>query len=636
MMFGDGQRHTMPAQFALRVAILSGLALAIFSLIFFRLWYLEVLSGDRYLAEANNNQIRNITVQAPRGEILDRDGKVLVDNRTALALQVRTTELPQGQRRRRQVFERLTEVAGISRDRIEKEIRIQTKEAPSSPVTLKRDVPYNLVYFLRENRAKFPGVSVDRIYVRRYPQGTLASHILGYVREVNEDQLDDPRFQSLEPGDGVGQAGVESTYDSLIRGINGSTRVQVDARGRPTGGRLSVRQPKAGNDLRLTIDSDLQEVGESELANKGLPGAFAALDVRTGEVLALGSYPTFDPSLLARPSLPASLYQQIFGDPSDPDSTLEAPAFNRAIQGGYPTGSTFKLITAMAALNGGLVTANEIVSDPGVLEVGGIEFKNAGDAINGDIDLRQALKVSSDVYFYKLGLEGNTDDPEGGVIQDWARQLGLGALTGIDLPVEAPGVIPTPEWRNELYAENLTDRPWSVGDSINLSVGQGDLQANPLQMAVAYATVANGGKVVRPHVGLRVEDPSGRVIQDVSPAPRRELEIDRGDQQAILDGLEAAAMEPGGTSEAVFGGFPIKIAGKTGTAERGEGREDQSWYVALAPYPDPEIAIAFTFERGGFGADTAAPATAEMLTEHFDIKPQKIEDTSDVAPPVFE
>ena len=621
-MFRD-DRPPAPAQFSLRVAILGGIALVVFGVIFFRLWYLGVLSGDRYLEEAQNNQVREITVQAPRGEIVDRNGKVLVDNRTALELQVHEDELPGKPKEAREVFERIGKVIGMTPAEIEREIERQTEEVPGTPVTLKRDVPYDLVYFLRENQAQFPGVSVDRVYVRRYPQGSLAAHLFGYVREVTAEQLEDPRYQGLEPGDQVGQTGVEYTYDNLLRGVNGATRVKVDASGSPTGGQLSVREPRAGNELRLSLDTEVQAAGEAAMASFGNPGGFVAMDVKNGEILALGSYPSFDPSIFGRPVVPQSTYEQL----TDPDNGNALS--NRATQGLYPTGSTFKLITATAALEEGLITPDEIVNDTGEVRIGGVSFKNAGDAINGPIDLAQALKVSSDVYFYLLGLEA--DGRGGDIIQEWATKLGLGATTGIDLPSEQAGLVPTPEWRNDLFRLGQTDRPWTVGDAINLSVGQGDLQTNPLQMALAYAAVANGGDIVRPHVGLSVEDAEGRVIQEVDPAPRDLVEIDPANSRAILDGLRAAAMEPGGTSYPVFGGFPFDIAGKTGTAERGTAVEDQSWYVAVAPYPNPEIVVALTIERGGFGADAAAPAVARMLEAYKDVKPGQVDEVADPA-----
>ena len=638
----DWQRPPMPAQFSLRVAVLGGIALVMFAIVFLRLWYLEVLSGDRYLAEAQNNQVREFTVQAPRGEITDREGEVLVGNRTALELQVKTTELPLTRERRNLLFKRLGEAAGMSPEYIRRQIRRQTKEAPSSPVALKRDVPYELVYFLRENQSRFPGVSVERVYVRDYPQGTLGAHLLGYVREVSPEELKDPRYESLAPADQVGKQGVEYTYDNLLRGVNGATRVQVDASGRPTGGQLSLREPQTGNDLALTIDTDVQAAGEQALSSIGNAGGFVVMNVHDGEILGMGSTPTYDPSIFAEPVVPESQYKALTSD------ATSAPITNRAMQGLYPTGSTFKPITAVAALDSGNVTPQEVINDPGEFEIGGVTFKNAGDVANGAIQLQQALQVSSDVFFYNLGARTNEQDAPGGPIQDLAQQLGLGSPTGIDLLGEASGLVPTPGWRDDLYERSLepdspggeqvvdadvyeyggTDRPWSVGDNVNLSVGQGDLQADPLQMAVAYAAIGNGGDVVRPHVGMRVDDPAGRTIQEINPAPRRHVDIDPGWRQVIMAGLNDAAMEPGGTSYPVFGGFPVQIAGKTGTAERGLDRADQAWYVALAPYPDPQYVVAVTVESGGFGVDTAAPVTQQILTELLNIKPAKIEDVS--------
>lgn len=646
----DWRRPPAPAQFSLRVAILGGVGLAVFAVIFLRLWYLEVLSGDRYLAEAQNNQVREFTVQAPRGEVLDREGRPLVTNRTALELQIKEGDLPASPERRRRLFERLGEVAGMKPAEIGAEVRKQTRLAPSSPVALRRDVPYNLVYYLRENQARFPGVSVERVYVRRYPRGTLAAHLLGNVGEVTEEDLEDPRYESLDPGDYVGKAGVEYTYDSLLRGVNGASRVKVDATGTPTGGRLSVREPSAGNDLRLTIDADVQAAGEAGVGQFGLPGGFVAMNINTGELLGLGSSPSFDPAVFAKPSLPQREYDALTSE------ALGAPLTNRATQGLYPTGSTFKLVTALAALDSGNLTTDEVINDDGLYKLGAIEFRNAGDAVFGPLALRRAFQVSSDVFFYTLGDRMNVDEGDGGALQEWARKLGFGEPTGLDVGGELEGLVPTPEWRRQLYERSQepespegeavvaadvfeyggTDRPWSVGDNVNLSVGQGDLQANPLQLAVAYATLGNGGEVVRPHVGKQVEDPAGRVIQEIEPEPRREVEIEPEWRTTIMQGLRDAAMAPGGTSYGVFGGYPVEIAGKTGTAERGAGRADQSWYVALAPYDDPKYVVAVTIEGGGFGADAAAPATLQILNELLRVKEQKIEPVPDSSVEVFE
>jgi penicillin-binding protein 2 len=618
---GDERPPPVTPQFALRIAVMGGIALIGFSVIFFRLWYLEVLSGDRYLEAARNNQVREVRVPAPRGEVLDRNGEVLVDNRTSLALQLQADVLPKAKAARAQMIGRLSRVAGISRRRIEREIRVQTKVLPHSPVTLRQSVPDQVVYYLQENQRRFPGVSVERVFVRRYLKGTLAAHLFGNVGEVSGDQLGEPRFRRIQQGDVVGQSGIEYTYDRYLRGRPGTSRIQVDSLGRPKG-ELNSTPATPGRNLRLTIDSDLQAVGEQAMAAVGLPGGFVALDVKTGEVLALGSYPTFNPSVFSR-RLSKAEYEALTSADNG------APLANRAIQGLYPTGSTFKAITAIAALDGGLIEPDTPVYDSGKLKIDTITFRNAGRAAYGTLTLRDALRVSSDVYFYLLGQRAPYDGEEQ-LIQKWAQDLGMGRRTGIDLPAEVDGLIPTPQWRNRLFRRGETDRPWTVGDNVNLSVGQGDLQSDPLQLALAYAAIANGGEVVRPHLGYRIEDPGGRVELEIRPSPRRKLDIDPAHRQAVMEGLRAAAMEYTGTSYKVFGGFPVDVAGKTGTAERFPNK-DQAWYVAIAPYESPRIVVAVTFEQGGFGVDSAAPAAARIVSEYLNISPEDIKKVS--APP---
>ena len=601
----DDRRPQMSSGFALRVAVLGGLALALFAVIFFRLWYLQVLSGDQYLADANDNRTREVRVGAPRGEIVDRDGNVLVGNRTSLALQVDAGELPSEEKERRAELARIADISGLTLERVRKTMKEELTLDRNSPVTLKRDVPHELVYYLQENHAEFPGVEVARVFVRRYPQGTLAAHLFGYTGEISEQELKQTRYRGLEAGDVIGKDGIEYEYDRYLRGRAGATRIQVDSLGRPKG-ELSVVDPVPGDTLRLSLDSELQEVGEGALSSTGLPGAFVAMDVNTGEVIAMGSSPSFDPSFFTKPFTQAE-YEALISEDTG------APLFNRAIAGAYPTGSTFKPITSVAALEEGAVTPTEIIVDDGAFTLGGITFQNAGGAVFGSIAMQYALQVSSDVFYYTLG-----DRMFPGLdLQRWARRLGIGEETGIDLPLDSRGLLPTPRWRNELFAEGLTDRKWSAGDNVNLAVGQGDLQASPLQMAVAYAAIANGGDVVRPHIGFQIEDAAGRVVQEVAPPPARRIDIDPAYTQVILDGLHDAAQAPSGTSYNVFGGFPVPVAGKTGTAER-PPYEDQSWYVVLAPYPDPRVVVAVTFEQGGFGADTAAPAAAQILSAYYD------------------
>jgi len=364
------------------------------------------------------------------------------------------------------------------------------------------------------------------------------------------------------------------------------------------------------------VDPDFKKIREEAFASRTAAGTFAVMDVRNGEVVALGSQPSFDPNVFAK-SVKESDLRRLGSEENG------KPLFNRAIQGGYPTGSTFKLITATAGLESGLITPDTVLYDGGSLTIGNIVFKNAGGAAHGALALRTALTVSSDVFFYQLGrdMDGRGD---GLALQRWARRLGLGRLTGVDLPAESPGRVPTPHWRNRLFKKHLTDRPWSVGDNVNLSVGQGDVAVTPLQLAVAYATIANGGRVLRPRLGMRIEDAAGRALQQLDAPTARRLKIDPYFREAIMEGLRGAASAGGGTSTEVFAGFPIPIAGKTGTAEKGPGRADQSWYAALAPYPNPRYVVVVTDEAGGFGAETAAPMARRILAELFDVGEKRI------------
>jgi penicillin-binding protein 2 len=641
-MFRQDEQRPMTSQFAVRVAVLGGIAVVAFAVIFFRLWYLEVLSGEAYRAAADSNRVREIRIQAGRGEILDRKGRLLVRNRTALSLQVRPDQLPKRPRARNRVIGDLSEVAKKPVPRIKREIREQSKLMPASPVTLERDVDRELVYYLRERQDQFPGISVEEVYVRDYPRGSFGAHLFGYVSEISEEQLSEPQYEGLEMGDRIGATGLEAQYDNSLRGRNGAIRVQVDAFGRPRGRQLSEVRPKVGNNLVTTLDAKIQEAGEAAISQFGKPAAFVVMNVNDGSVLGMGSYPSFDPGIYT-PPVSAKKIESLTNAEMD-------PLVNKATQSAYPTGSTFKLITSTAAVEEGLITPPEAISDGGVLNYGGRDWINAGRQAHGSVDLTASLRVSSDIYYYLLGIEANQVYEDTGelVLQDWARDLGFGGTTGVDLPGEGAGFVPTPEWRNELYEQATdpdspggreaiypeeTDRPWSVGDMMNLTVGQGDLQATPLQLAVAYATMANGGNVVRPHLAQEVESPTGTALQEITPAPRRELDISEETRSAVMEGLRQAAMEAGGTSVGIFGNWPIEIAGKTGTAETTSG-EDQSWYAAIAPFDNPEIAVAVTIEGGGFGAESAAPAAAEILKAYFpEVGEEELAGAEDAASP---
>lgn len=594
------------SRLSLRIAVLGGFSVALFAILFFRLWTLQVLDGDKYLAEAKNNRTREFKVIAPRGDILDRDGNVLVDNRTSLALILNMQKLPDDPRELRIELNRVGELAGMSLRRVRRTIRESEEVAAGAPVTLRRDVDYDLVYYLEENQRRFPGVSVQAGFVRHYPKATTAAHLVGSVGEVSEDELKEATYRGLEPGDEVGKGGVEYTYDRFLRGTPGLTKIQVNALGQPTpGGQLVSQSPTPGDNLKLTIDPEVQGAGEAALASRGLPGAFVSMNIDNGEILGLGSFPTYDPAALINPSQQEvnALYR---------DEVL-APLFNRATEGAYPTGSIFKIVTALAALENGEITTGTTIFDDGELTVGGQSFQNAGEESYGPLTLEPALQVSSDIFFYQLGLQmWDTNE-----LQEEARKLGFGQMTGLDLPEEREGLVPSRKWRDDLYAEGETDRPWSAGDNIQLATGQGDLQASPLQMAISYAALGNGGRIVTPHVGLEVEDAAGRVLREFDYPARRKVNIDPGYRATILAGLHDAAQVPPGTAASVFGGFPVDVAGKTGTAER-PGHADQSWFAVLAPYPDPRIVTIVTIEEGGFGAESAAPAALQILEAYFD------------------
>jgi penicillin-binding protein 2 len=662
-----GRVPPITPQLALRVAVLGVIAFALFGIVFFRLWYLQVLSGDQYLRQARDNRVRELSVQAPRGAVLDRNGEPLVENRVATVVKLDPERLPVSERdaaatwgqqvtaRSRRPkgkkgpqipipdattpnlvlrFERLGRALNMSPKTIQERVVRSLTLVPYASVTVKTDVPATVRNYLLERTAQFPGVDVQKVYLRRYPNRDLAAQIEGTVGEISPTELALDRFRGVHQGTIVGKEGIERAYDRYLRGVDGAQRITVDALGRPKG-TPQERDPVPGRALRTSLDLDLQSTGEAILdqtiaSGPGTAGAFVALDPRDGEVLAMGSNPSYDPAVLSRPITQKRL-EQLFG----PDAG--SPRFNRAIGGLYPTGSTFKPITAFAALSQGIITPSTPINDPGCIEIGAAKqsFCNAGKEVNGTLSLPRAIQVSSDVFFYTLGRDLNPLD--GQPLQKMAHRLGLGAPTGVDLPGEGPGLVPDRRWRAEvgererrcrkrrhipltaLVGCGISDmRPWTVGDNVNLAVGQGDLQASPMQMAVAYGAIENGGRVVRPHLGVAVEDQNGRELQKIDPGAPRRVRMDPGARAAIMSGLHEATTADG-TSADVFKGWNQKafpVYGKTGTAERA-GHGDQSWYVCFVPNKSRPIVLAVTVEDGGFGAEAAAPIARVMLAQWF-------------------
>lgn len=694
----------MSPRLARRVAILGGAAFVLFAALFFRLWFLEVLSGESYVSQAAQNRVRKLRIEAPRGDIVDRNGHRLVKTRQAAVVQILPGELPEsetrlaelygartsaaerarlaaddqfrnlrrkgrrdklsGSQRRelrrlgkakqrirpvavppmpadasvRGLYRRLGRVLDESPQAIHRRVIQQVALTPYAAVTVKTDIGKAAFSYLLERQNEFPGVKPELQYLRSYPHKEVGAHLFGTLREINPDELKQKRYRDVQGGERIGKDGVEETYDSYLRGQDGFYRQVVDALGQPCDDPVRCRvqevKPQQGQQLELTLDLRLQKAASEAIERYAgsNPGAFVAMDPRNGEVLAMGSYPSFDANLFAKP-----ISQGKFNALQSEENGK--PLLNRAIDGLYPTGSTFKLITATAALQNGLVTPSSIIDDPGSLKVGFTTFRNAGDAVNGPLNIVQAIKVSSDVFFYKLGLQMN--GLSGQVLQTWARRLGLGRATGIDLPGEFEGLVPDRRWRDEGYAKysrcaerrNVAqgtteallacggiERPWGPGDNINLSVGQGDLQATPLQMAVAYAAIENGGEIVRPHLGKEVQDGLGRLQQKLRSPARRQLDISDTTRETIAEGLREAATTSGGTSAPVFAGTDLDVHGKTGTAERAPNA-DQSWYVAYVPNPSRPIVVAVTIEEGGFGAETAAPTACRILQTWYDKDP---------------
>ncbi|HEX4344821.1 MAG TPA: penicillin-binding transpeptidase domain-containing protein [Solirubrobacteraceae bacterium] len=666
------RRPPITPQLALRVAIFGGFAFALFAIVFFRLWYLQVLSGDQYLAQANSNRVRVLPIPAPRGKIVDRNDKVIVENTFAAVLEIDPASLPQQERdlaaqwgsdegRRdakpeghkgepipipgiptaalRARYQRLARVLDTSANQIHREVVHSLVLVPYSAVRLKTGIPRSILAYVRERPELFPGVKVSQTYVRKYPQGTLAAQLLGPVGAMTKFEAKEPRYHGLPTDASVGHNGVERAYDKYLRGKDGIQRVQVDANGRPVANStLKNTPPAAGDRVRLSLDLGLEDAAQKAIEGPLNPGSHAgavvALDPRSGEVLAMDSFPTFDPSIFTK-QLTDARYKALTGTGKE-----AGPLFNRAISSAYPVGSTFKPITALAGLDAHLVTPATTVDDTGCTQVGEIKRCNAKHEQYGTIDMVKAIQVSSDVYFYKLGI---LEYYHGGLIlQKWARKLGLGRDTGIDLPNEYAGLIPDPAWRKRLANAELAcrakrhipaDAPaaqgcgisdlrqYNLGDTVNLAIGQGDLQATPLQMAVVYSALENGGTIVTPHLGLDVESPSAELIQHLQSDPARHVAIDPADLAVVRDGLHLGASTPEGTSGDVFGTWwdqsKYPVYGKTGTATRLGRPNDQSWYAAYVPDAKRPIVVVVTVEDAGFGAAVAAPIACKVLAEYY-------------------
>jgi penicillin-binding protein 2 len=639
-------RVPVSPQLALRVAVLGGIALIMFGIVFFRLWYLQILTGEQYVQEATANTKRDLPIAAPRGQILDREGAFLVTSRITNAVQIVPSELPSGERRRRALYRRLGRLLAMSPAHIVELVKKGYGELPYAPVTIKTDAGRGVLTVLGERRNDYPGVTQEPVSIREYPYGEMAAQALGYVGQVTEPELKMTPFRGVKQGTVVGQEGLEYYYDRYLRGTPGEQPVEVNAEGQPVPANLPSIAPRAGYSLRLTLDLGLQKEGEAALG-KGIElahalghpadaGAFVAMDPRNGQILAMGSYPSFNPNQFAKP-LTKREFKALEGIGTGPEGGSSPPPLtNRAANGAYPTGSTFKPITAIASLEAGILNPNAGLGAGQCIYVSTEPFCNAGHADYGAVGLVEALKVSSDTYFFEVG---ELDNGHGDVIQNMAHRLGIGQPTGIDLPSELTGIVPTPAWRAQVAREELRcerrrhvascgisdGRPWSVGDDMHLAVGQGDLVTDPLQMAVAYSTLTNAfrdggeGTVVTPHLGMAIESSNGGIVQTIDPAPKGHVHLDPANVGLVMEGIHDATSETGGTSADVWSGWnqaQHPVYGKTGTAERA-GQVEQAWYMCYIADPQRPIVIAVTVEQGGFGDQAAAPVARLMASQWF-------------------
>lgn len=656
------------------MSILGLVAVSLFGALFARLYYLQVMEAPQFQVAAQANRSRTITEEAPRGRILDVEGRVLVDNRTSLVVTVDRPALDtltkaETEDLKLRLAQTITDFGVPTKVKdVDSAINDQRFD-PLQPVPVAIDVPEPLLIYIAEKQDDFPGVTVKRESVRRYPDDArnstgnpVAAHLLGYVGPINQDELDakqgnaDPATlaKPYQMNSEIGKGGVEQAYEDDLRGTPGTRVIEVDAHGDPVR-TVSYQPPIPGNDVQLTVDLDTQKIAEQALAEQldeqrgkrytdvvGTPlrakspaGATAVVDPSNGAVRAMASYPTYDPSEFVN-GISQRRYDELTkGDPATNG------LINRALQGQYAPGSTFKPFTAFAAVQAGLITTRETVVDDGVYERADKNdkqvFRNAKSQAHGSVDLARSLTVSSDWYYYALGdlfwLRSETLGENAQM--DGYAAFGFGAPTGIPIPGEAKGNVPNPTWKQNLFDSMSSedqangDPSWLPGDQINMAVGQGDILVTPLQLANAYATLANGGTVHQPQVALRILQPGATldalgnptdpasVLRTIDPVVVRQVTLPPGFLDSVTSGLEGVVTSADGTAHPTFDGFDLTdfpIAGKTGTAEV-KGKVDSSWFAAFGPVGAPRYAAAAVLEQSGNGADGGAPVVRRIYEQ---------------------
>jgi penicillin-binding protein 2 len=629
-----------PPRTVIRLRVLGLVVLALFSLMFIRLWYLQILDTSAYSQTVTANQVRDVEVPAPRGLVLDRTDNVMVGDQVTQDITLSRVAAQQHPA----VVGQLATLLGMSPAEIQADLS-NVQYSLYKPVPILENAPLSDVLYIGEHASMFPGVSTVADTNRTYPMGQTGVQMLGYVGQITSQQLQAHPSQGYQLGDLYGQSGLEAEYQGALRGYPGIERVEVDAHGQVVGS-LGESPPTSGDDLVTNIDAGLQQVLQhaldaqiASLGGKSKGGAAVALDPQTGAVLALASSPTYDPTWWNN-GISTAHYRQL---------QQSGAQNNNAIQGLYTPGSTFKLATATAALQTGLISPGYVFDDTGSYTIpncatGGsgcaTYHDNEGEAA-GPVTISQALTVSSDIFFYNLGVTFWDDYKASGrygptPIQNAANALGYGDVTGIDLPDETHFArVDSPSVVEREHAQDPKDYPnggWYTGNNLELAFGQGGTVISPLEQAVAYATFANGGTRYVPEIAAGTVNANGKVVRTIAPKVAGHVSYPSAAYQAMLQGFEGAVQNPKGTAYNAFTGFPLSqfpLAGKTGTATTNE-QQPNSWFVGWGPLPSPSYLIAVVVQGGGYGASAAAP----VVRQGFDYLVAHPEAAARLAPPV--
>ena len=493
-----------------------------FFLIFISLWYLQVIRGSEFKRLSENNRIRILENPADRGMLLDRKKRVLAHNRPSFEVSL----IPEDLKVNPEVLTKVGDLLDMGQDEIGNKLQNLKRRPPFKPVKIKSDIDWNGLALLEFNRVHLPGLVVDVMPRRTYNYGTLASHLIGYLGEVDENELKQSKNVPYRMGDLIGKYGVEYRWETDLKGTDGGRQIEVDALGREIKPLRSV-EPFPGNNLILTIDLDLQKVAEEAYQDKS--GALIAMDPRNGRILAMVSKPSFDPNLFARNILPEE-WKSLTEDPRH-------PLQNKGIQGQYPPGSVFKIVTAIAGLESGIITPNTQMTCTGIYPYGNRDFRCWKEGGHGTISLHRAIVESCDIYFYQLGLKVGVD-----LIAQYANEFGLGRTTGIYLPHEKQGIVPSTSWKKK-----RSGVPWYSGETLSLAVGQGYINATPLQLLTLISAVANGGKLYLPQVVEKVENIYGNSLKEYPPVERGRVNVSENTLHILQEALMGVVNEPHGT-----------------------------------------------------------------------------------------